>query len=181
VRLAKNSRYPTKKHYHLNPNCSHIPDERLRNPVNLDICEMDPVTGIQLAASVAELAILAFNLFSNLHKYYRNVKEAPKRSAEVRSEIKSILDLVGTLEEMFESKPTDFFPSLANETQEIHELLTVMFDRTKPAQTRGIQRLKWPFQEHENAEYISKIARYRANMSLALNIRQTYFPFPSRF
>jgi hypothetical protein len=137
---------------------------------------MDPVTGVQLIASAADLATLAFTLFSNLHKYYRNVKEAPKRSAELRSEVESLLDLIIELEELLKCNRNDLFPSSVGvEITGFCELLRNMLDRTEPQQTKGIQRLQWPFKEHENAEYISKMEGYRDKLTLALSIHQTYY------
>lgn len=134
---------------------------------------MDPVTGIQLASSAADLAILVFDVFSNLRKYYRNVKNGPKRSAELRAEIDSLLDLIGVLEETFEANPGRVFQSaLEVSFHELRDLLTTMQQRTSPEQTEGFRRLRWPFKEHENEEFISKIARHRDKLSLALHIEQ---------
>ena len=54
---------------------------------------MDPVTGIGLVASSAQPCQLAFDVLTNLYRYYRNVKEVPTHSAELRQELDVLVDL----------------------------------------------------------------------------------------
>jgi hypothetical protein len=54
---------------------------------------MDPVTGVQLAASAAQILDLSYKVFVNFHTYYRAVRDSPARSADLRVELDSLVDL----------------------------------------------------------------------------------------
>lgn len=136
---------------------------------------LDPVTGIGLAASAAGLADLAFEVFTNLHKYYRDVRDAPARSADLRTEVDSLVDLLSNAQEVFERNSNDIFRStLPQELDALRDLLNELYRRTTPREVSGVRRLRWPFREGENAEILSKIERYKANLTVNLNLTQRY-------
>lgn len=139
---------------------------------------IDPVTAIGLAASVADLAELALKLFLTLCQHYRSIRDAPAKSAELRAEVETILDLASTLKETVEQNPTKILLQQLL-TRAVNELLTLLRElqkRVEPANVQGFQRLKWPFKESENDKYIAKIERYKNTFNLALNMYQTYDP-----
>lgn len=139
---------------------------------------MEPVTAAGLAGSVAGLADLAFKVFSNLHKYYRDVRSAPAQSEQLRRELDAMLDLITVMQETFEANPNELLrPSLAAEVNDFEAMLQDMMRRTQPRNTQGLQRLRWPFREDENKYYISRIERFKLSFSLVMNITQMYCPY----
>jgi hypothetical protein len=53
------------------------------------------------------------------------------------------------------------------------DMLVTMQERVKADQTKGIgKRMKWPFCERQNQQFIEKIERYKSTFNLALNIDQ---------
>lgn len=141
---------------------------------------MDPVTGVQLAASAVQLVDLAFKVFTNLHQYYCHTRDAPARSADLRTEVDLLTDLLISFQESIERHPHDLFrSSLPKELAGIRHLLMELYTRTKPKETVGYRRLHWPFREKENAELISKIERHKQNLVVSLHLGNRYSP--SRF
>ena len=136
---------------------------------------MDPVSGIGLAASVGQLADLAFKVFTNLHKYYRDFEEAPRRSKQLRKEVKRMFTLATDLYELFEAHPRKLQrPSLVADVREFNEMLQEMLGRTSVERSRGLQRFKWPFKEVEHQEFLRKIERFKSSFSLVISIMQRY-------
>lgn len=135
---------------------------------------MDPGTGIQLAASAAELIELAFKVFMNLYKYYRNVKDAPARSIELRLELDGLLDLLTSAQQIFERNRDSYFrTSLPQQLSDLRNLLNQLYSKTNPQDVAGYRRLRWPFQDHENAEIISKLEKHKTKLLIGVNIDQT--------
>jgi hypothetical protein len=136
---------------------------------------MDPITGISLAASAAQIADLAFKVFANIVKYYRNLRDAPAHSAKLRMELDSLVDLLNSVQEVFERHPHDLYRSaLAQELDNLRQLLQRLYCKTDPTDTKGVRRLKWPFQQEENLDILSALDRFRANLCITLNINETY-------
>src|SRR5579859_6670568 len=119
---------------------------------------MDPVTAVGLAASVAQLAGLTLKVFVTLCQYYQSAKGAPTQSRELRSELEVVFDLTASLQVMVEQNPQQIFPrSLVTAVDEFLVVLADMEKRVEPGNVKGIQRLKWPFNENQNHLYISRI------------------------
>ncbi len=137
---------------------------------------VDPVTAVGLLGTVTQLADLALKLLLNLRTYYRNVHDGPTQSAQLHVEMDSLVDVLYRLQETFERNPTknEFQPILTDELNSLRELVNDLYTRTKPQETSGMRRLSWPFHKTENAEIISKIERFKGNLTLTLNIDQTY-------
>lgn len=135
---------------------------------------MDPVTGVGLAASAAQLAEVVFKVFSNLYKYYRDVKSAPANSEQLRHELDTMVDLLGLLQESLDKNRGEVLAATFNtELKEFESMLRTMLKRTTPDRTVGIQRLKWPFKTEENARYIARIERIKSSLSLVMNTMHT--------
>jgi DNA repair exonuclease SbcCD ATPase subunit len=136
---------------------------------------MDPITVVGFAANVAQLVDLALAVFTNLHKYSRNFESAPKRSEQLRREVNHVVDLLADLQDIFKKNPNEFLRrSLELEVKELEVLLRELQSRTNPQNTKGFQRLKWPFKEAENEDLIRRIERFKSSFNLAMNISQTY-------
>jgi hypothetical protein len=136
---------------------------------------MDPITGVGLAASSAQLADLTVKVLTNLYKYYRNVKGAPAKAADLRNELDNLIELLSNIQETFERTPSGLFSSaIPKALSNLREVVTQLYSRTKPEDTSGIRRLQWPFRQNENAEIIDKLERYKGNLMVALDINTTY-------
>lgn len=136
---------------------------------------LDLVTTIGVAASAAQLADLAFAIVTNLHKYYRNVKYASARCAELRKELDSLADVLTNVEEMFEQNPEMSSRStVPNELENVRELLNDLYKKTKPEETVGKKKYAWPFKEKDIEDTFELIERYKANLNTGLNVSQRY-------
>jgi hypothetical protein len=135
---------------------------------------MDPASAVELASTVIDLAEFAFKIFSKLHKYYRNVKAAPAKAAELREEFQRVLDVVSGLQEYLESRPHALSPTIL-EHIELFRFVTLeeMWSAIQPQQVHGLRRLKWPFQERQNMEYLTKFRSFRDHIDFALGAANT--------
>jgi hypothetical protein len=134
---------------------------------------------VGLLASVAQLADLTLKVFTNLYRFYGDLKNAPVRSAELREELGTILSVIETLKEALDQN-TRTNPNLGRGILETTvaqfvKLLQEMERRIAAHRTSVIQRLKWPFDERENKQFVERIERYKNTFNLALNVSQTYY------
>lgn len=138
-----------------------------------DFKVMDPVTGVGLAASVAQLAGLAKDVVSAMYQYFDAVNNAPKRSLELRQEMSTICDLLNSLELILDSTPTSSpsLDSLKNSLPEFAGMLREMKARTDSSQVKGVKRLMWPFKRDENERLLSRIERYKSSLHMVLTIK----------
>ena len=108
---------------------------------------MDPITGIGLAASVGQILSQVFQIFTNVYRYYRVVHDAPRFSADLRLELDSLIDILSSTQEVFQSNPQDTFNSSLTATlSDLTKLLNRLESRIVPSETQGFRRLRWPFQ-----------------------------------
>ena len=61
---------------------------------------MDPVSAIGLAINVGQLAGLAKDIVANMWQYFEAVKNAPRRSEELRQEMANISSLLDLLDDV---------------------------------------------------------------------------------
>lgn len=138
---------------------------------------MDPVSAIGLVASLGQLAGAAKDLVLNMYQYFDAVKSAPKRSQELRQEMALISDLLDVLEDMVKTAspqaPFQAQAALEESISGFQEILGKMNARITIPQTKGFKRLSWPFTRDENDSLLSKMERYKASFSLALNIKNS--------
>ena len=136
---------------------------------------MDPISAIGFVASVAQLAGVAKQTFSAIFQYLEDVKDAPERSGELRSELATVCDLLQSLDEVLNmSTPkSSFIPpaSLRTAIPEFQDMLESMQARVTEIQTKGVRRLKWPFTKEQNERYLIRIGRYKDTFTLALSIK----------
>jgi hypothetical protein len=132
---------------------------------------------VGFVASVAQLADLAVKVFGDLHRYYHGVKNAPARAKDLREELGGILGIIETLKDVLSDTPSRV--GISSETLEkvVSQFTEALVDtekRVAAERAKGIQRMKWPFSEHETQEAIEKIERFKNTFNLALNLEQTY-------
>lgn len=136
---------------------------------------MDPATGVGLAASSAQLTGLAFEVFSNLHKYYRNVRDAQTHATKLRLMLAFLMNLLSVAQDIFERSPHACSRSILQQAfSDLREVLALLYSRTTPRDTTGLRSLQWPFKQNENSEILSKLELYKTSLIIALNIDQTY-------
>jgi Fungal N-terminal domain of STAND proteins len=155
---------------------------------------MDPITAIGLVASISQLADQAGRLFVSLFDYYREVKEAPARSKELRDEVQAVADLLDSLKKIVSKANTgsrvnsellqlnESIPKCEEFLREL-EARTLQTRSSKSTKTRWsfwndsstLDKLKWPFTKEENKRLLDALGRYKENFSWALNMQQTYF------
>lgn len=135
---------------------------------------IDPLSATALAATSGQLAEWAFQVFYNLTRYYFNVRDAPRRSRELREELNSLIELLVELEDTFLQAPTiELANTIYSEFQAIRTLLDQLVQRTNSKETKVFRRLRWPFLEAENNQLISQIGRFKENLSLSLQTSHT--------
>ena len=127
---------------------------------------------VGFAASVAQIADLALGVFANLYTYYQKVRDAPRRSEELRERLDSLLDIIGEVQEALEQGPTSQPPLRDFET--IKWWLEKAKKRTTPQAIRGIRRLKWPLDEEENTYIISQIDKLKGILDTRVGTQTLY-------
>lgn len=131
---------------------------------------MDPASAIGLAASVAQLAGLAKDIVANMWQYFDAVKNAPKRSEELRQEMANISTLLDSLDDL---SPERIFTDNAP-LDEFLAILKELKDRVAEPKIKGVGRWKWPFTQDENKRLLSRIERYKTILNFAVNIKTKY-------
>src|SRR5271163_1811763 len=136
---------------------------------------MDPRTALEIVDKVCSLAGTVSVVFKALYEYYQNVKKAPEKSQELQDELYAISHVARNLktllsktgerggEKVVGDETVIQFEKMLNE---IEEKITL------PEGTVTLQRLKWPFSQKENAEYIARIERFKTTLNLALSVFQ---------
>jgi len=128
---------------------------------------MDPLSATGAAASVAQLAALAKTIVIDIWQYCDAIKNAPKRSLELRQEIMNISTLLESLENVsMDSLFTNKAP-----LDEFKKILKDLSVRVTEAKTNGIGRWKWPFSQDENDQLLSRMERYKTTFNVALSIK----------
>jgi hypothetical protein len=107
-----------------------------------------------------------------------NLLAAPRRSEELRLGIDTLVRLLPELRDAFEADIDETKKdSLKAEIKEFEAVLRELLERTTPQKVKGIQRLKWPFKEAENARYISRIEIFKTNFALVMTVGHRYVYF----
>jgi hypothetical protein len=132
---------------------------------------MDPITAVGLAASTDQLAGVARRIVSNLYQYYEAVRDAPKSALELRAEMGAVCALLESLAATITENTAS--ASLRDAVAEFENMLNDMNAKVDLSKTKGMQRLKWPFNKDENERLLSRIGRYKDTFNLALNIQST--------
>lgn len=138
---------------------------------------MDPVTAVGLVVSMVQLSGTAKAILCPLIQYYDAVKNAPKRSKELRKELHALCDIIEQLEDVVTTN-TLFEGStpLRESIADFHSMLNEMSERVKPSKTKGVGLLKWPFTKEENDRLLERISRYKSTFNLALSLQTTQSP-----
>jgi len=129
---------------------------------------------VGLAGSIAGLASIALSIVSSLYKYGGDVKSAPARSEELRTELSELQTLCKIVEDNVRVTKDGLPEALEGQIKEFRRTLEAMLIRAAREKTAGLRRLKWPFDKAENAEYVARIERFKSTLHLIMNVDQTY-------
>lgn len=138
---------------------------------------MDPISAIGLVASIAQLADLAASISGGLYIYFRKVKQALKRSDDLRKEVLILAAVLEQLKTALQSNPIKNLPSQDRFMESVSELLKTMNAKTSRLELNaGVigKRLIWPFTQKEEEECLSKIERYKSTFNLLLQSAERY-------
>jgi len=98
------------------------------------------------------------------------VRNASSRSADLRKELSSLTGVLIDAKELFENADSLNRASIESVLANLIVLMNELLERTTPKKTDALsRRLLWPFRERENDEFVSKIERYKADLSLSLS------------
>ena len=143
---------------------------------------MDPVTALAAAGNAFQLVGLAIQVFQSLARYIQDVKAAPKQAIELRNEIAAIIGIVTTLKVTLEISPSSISAAkerplndtITNVRETLEEILQQLEKGSDEKNVGGSKSLIWPFQKRKLEEHLEKLDRYKATLSFALQVEQTY-------
>lgn len=130
---------------------------------------------VGLITSVGTLAEITLAVFTNLYRYYGDVKSAPKASAELRNELGVMLNVLEHLQGSLRNDTPSLQPYynvLEDALSKLTRLVKDMDQHVSVEHMKGIGRLTWPFKKSENEELIERIGRYKSTITMALNKEQ---------
>jgi hypothetical protein len=145
---------------------------------------MDPITAVGLVASAAQLGDYTITVVRSLLHYVSEVKEAPARSVELQIELATMSGMLLNLKITLETCPNNIadtrLSSLNVTFTKVEDTLKEILDKlegyVKPGQTKGLNRLKWPFKSQEISTYVERLQRYNGTLLSAMNVQQLSKP-----
>ena len=102
------------------------------------------MTALGAAASAAQLASQVRDILANMWQYFEAVKDAPKRSHELRQEIGNISHLLESLDDSPSSPALKSIFTDSKSLEEFRAMIIEMNSRVAVTKTKGTGRLKWP-------------------------------------
>src|SRR5271170_527394 len=141
---------------------------------------MDPITAVGITVNVGALIQLTSGIIVGLIDYCLSVKCAPVKSKELRDELLVLSDVLKELETIIKPIPSPHMEgsqrslSLQKALSEFGEMLNDMYKRVAISKMNFTKRIKWPFTEKENVDYLARMERYKATFTLALSSVQRY-------
>lgn len=129
---------------------------------------------MNLAASVAAMAELASIVFTNLKKYYDDVKNLPSCTEDLRRELESMHGLALKLQYNIEHGSNwigiQQWMSLESAINSFHAMLRDLEGRLELSRVTGFRRLTWSFNEETIKKLLERIERFKATFILALEL-----------
>lgn len=130
---------------------------------------MDPVTIVGL---VVNLLDIAWDVFSNLNKFYRIIRDVPTQS-NLRDELNSLMDILADVREIVPTTPVD--EAQHSELEKLHRMLVDLNRDTKPKSANAvIKGLQWPLRQAQNAKSINQIKHFKNILNILLDKQQRY-------
>ncbi|KAM0793863.1 hypothetical protein BDR22DRAFT_877766 [Usnea florida] len=137
---------------------------------------MDPLS---VAASVAGLVSLTFEISQTVGHYYKAVKDAPKSIQEIQQELSLMHSTLQQLEDLLRGphmSRSSFAQSSVLTTAvfsciQINEEISAKLAQPKPDRlSRSMEALKWPFSEKEVQKKLETLRRYTSTFQFSLNV-----------
>lgn len=128
---------------------------------------MDPVSAAHVLSTVLKV-------LQNLYTYYNAVRDAPARAAELRTQVRLLVEILAGVQEIWEQDTNKFQTTLPDCLADLYRVLVQLYERSLPRETWGTRRFLWPFTEKQNSEYIVKIQQHRGTLVLYLSLNQRY-------
>ena len=128
---------------------------------------MEPVSAAQVLSTVLKV-------LQNLYVYYNAVRDAPAPAAELRTQVRLLVEILAGIQDIWEQDRNKSQPTLPDCLADLYRLLMQVYERSLPRETWGTRRLLWPFTEKQNSEYIVKIQQHRGTLALYLSLNQRY-------
>jgi hypothetical protein len=136
---------------------------------------IDPLTALGVLDNAASLTGTLSKVFKALYDYGHTVKDAPEKSQQLQEELFMLSNIArrlgitlakASVREAVKPVPDEAVARFA-------EMLEEMDGKIAIPKGMSIKRLKWPFSQKENGEYLERIERFKATLSLALNVYQS--------
>jgi hypothetical protein len=144
---------------------------------------MDRLSAWEIVEEVCGLAGTVARVFKTLYDYYQNVKNAPEQSQELQDELYEISHIARNMKMLVAKSGRRGREKIVKDVTVVH--FEKMLDEiekkiTLPEGSITLQRLKWPFSQKENGEYIARIERFKTTLNLALSVYQRYHCLPNQ-
>ena len=134
---------------------------------------MTDVSGLDLARSLEGSVTLTLTLVKNMYKYFRKVHGAPDHAERLRIELHSLSNILVTVQEICEQTPGKLY-GIPEEMEVLRASMLELQKRITEKKASGSQRLTYPFKEKEGETMVSRIQRLKGDLSLILELKQTY-------
>ena len=137
---------------------------------------MDPLS---VAASVAGLVSLTFEISQTVGHYYKAVKDAPKSIQEIQQELSLMHSTLQQLDDLLRGphmSRSSFAQSSVLTTAvfsciQINGEISAKLAQPKPDRlSRTMEALKWPFSEKEVQKKLEVLRRYSSTFQFSLNV-----------
>jgi hypothetical protein len=120
---------------------------------------MDSLSAVGLGTNIVNMIELTSRIFNALLQYCHCVKRAPLKSKEIRDELLVLSDILKELDLITgdtNERYTDHqgVAALKKSLDECFGLLKEMDERVTVENADIIRRIKWPFNEKENEDYL---------------------------
>ena len=139
---------------------------------------MDPASALGVAAAATQFAEQVLIISDGLYQFFKNVKNAPKLSRELRKEALLLSDTLENLRSVFSSHHSSTLPKsrlLPELLQGFEEMMKEMVAKVEIKEGEiSRKRLTWPFTQKENEKYLTKLERFKSSFQLALQTLQSY-------
>ena len=137
---------------------------------------MDPLS---VAASVAGLVSLTFEISQTVSHYYKAVKDAPKSIQEIQQELSLMHSTLQQLDDLLRGphmEKSSFAQSSVLTTavtscvQTIRDISAKLAPPKPDRLSRTKEALKWPFSEKEVQKRLGALRRYTSTFEFSLNV-----------
>ena len=133
---------------------------------------MDPITILGAVAAAAQLAEMTEKYCKRAYRFYRDIKDAPAKSKDLREEFSELQSIIQDLSETLitvKTNHSEFGDVISPDfLKQYQDFLAEFASRLKVDRTDIGKRLKWPFSTKQNEEYITKIERFKTTFILSL-------------